>query len=50
MKLYSFTKRVVIDTNVIVSALLSPNGSSAKFIGDVFDEKYEVVITGSIYS
>lgn len=50
MKLYSFTRRVVIDTNVIVSALLSPNGNAAKFIGDVLDEKYEVIITDSIYS
>lgn len=48
MKLYSFTRRIVIDTNVIISALLSPNGSAAKFMGDVFDEKYEVVITESI--
>lgn len=48
MRLFSFTRRIVIDTNVIISALISPNGNAAKFMGDVFDEKYEVVITESI--
>ncbi|MBR1742446.1 MAG: putative toxin-antitoxin system toxin component, PIN family [Lachnospiraceae bacterium] len=48
MRIFSFTNRVVIDTNVIVSALISPNGSSAKFMADVFDQKYEVVITEQI--
>lgn len=48
MKMFSFTRRIVIDTNVIIYALLSPNGSAAKFMGDVFDEKYEVVVTKSI--
>ena len=48
MRIYSFTNRVVIDTNIIVSALISPNGSSAKFMADVFDQKYEVVITEQI--
>ena len=48
MRISSFTNRVVIDTNVIVSALISPNGSSAKFMTDVFDQKYEVVITEHI--
>ena len=48
MKIIGFTRRVVIDTNVIVSALLSQNGGAARFMGDVFDGKYEVVITQSI--
>lgn len=48
MRIFSFTNRVVIDTNIIVSALISPNGSSAKFMSDVFDQKYEVVITEQI--
>ena len=48
MKLFSFTRRIVIDTNVIISALISPNGSAASFMGDVYDEKYEVVITETI--
>ena len=48
MIIYGFTRRIVIDTNVLISALLSPNGSAAQFMGDVFDEKYEVVITESI--
>lgn len=48
MILYSFTRRIVVDTNVLISALLSPNGSAAQFINDVFDEKYEVIVTESI--
>lgn len=48
MKVLGFTRRVVIDTNVLVSALLTPNGPSADFIGDVLDEKYEVIVTQSI--
>lgn len=48
MRLFSFTRRIVIDTNVIISALLSSNGSAARFMGDVFDEKFEVIITESI--
>lgn len=48
MKVYGYTRRIVIDTNVVVSALISPSGNSAKFFGDVLDGKYEVVITKSI--
>ena len=48
MRLFGYTNRVVIDTNIIVAALLSPAGNTAKFMGDVFDEKYEVVVTESI--
>lgn len=49
MRLYGFTRRIVIDTNVIISALLSTNGSAAQFMKDVFDEKYEVILTESIF-
>ena len=38
MKFHDFTRRVVIDTNVIVSALISTNGAAARFLGDVSDE------------
>ena len=48
MKIYGFTRRIVIDTNVIISALLSPKGDAARFMGDVFDGKYEIIITESI--
>lgn len=48
MRIFGYTRRVVIDTNVLVSALLTPSGPSADFIGDVLDEKYEVIITESI--
>lgn len=48
MRFYGFTRRVVIDTNVLISALLSKNGSAAQFMSGVFDEKYEVIITESI--
>ena len=41
--------RVVIDTNILVSALLNPKGRSARFLEDVFDEKYEIVVTDSIF-
>lgn len=36
MRFYGFTRRIVIDTNVIISALLSTNGSAAQFMKDVF--------------
>lgn len=49
MKIYGYTRRVVIDTNIIVSALLSPTGKASIFMADVFDEKYEVIITESIF-
>ena len=40
--------RVVIDTNIIVSAFLSPKGSAAIFMDKVFGEYYDVVVTESI--
>ena len=39
MRLFGYTNRVVIDTNIIVAVLLSSSGNTAKFMGDVFDEK-----------
>ena len=49
MKFHDFTRRVVIDTNDIVSALISTNGAAARFLGDVFDEKYEVILTETMF-
>ena len=46
--IHGFTKRVVIDTNVLISAMLSPSGTAARFMGDVFDGQYEVMITETI--
>lgn len=41
--------RLVIDTNIIVSALLSPDGAAFKVISDVLDGKYTVFMTRAIY-
>ena len=30
--------KVVLDTNILVSALLSPNGNSAQIVDSIFDE------------
>ena len=46
--LHGFTKRVVIDTNVIVAAMLSPTGAAARLMADIFDGKYEVIVTETI--
>ena len=40
--------RVVVDTNVIVSAFLSPLGSASTFMNKVFGNAYEVIVTESI--
>lgn len=40
--------RVVIDTNVIISAFLTPSGSSSAFMDKVFGNTYEVVVTEKI--
>ena len=50
MRFFGYTRRVVIDTNILIASLLSPNGTAAQFMSDVLDEKYEVVITESIIS
>lgn len=39
---------VVIDTNIIVSALLNPNGVSYVFLDRVFAGEYHVVVTPQI--
>lgn len=39
---------IVIDTNIIVSALLNPNGVSYTFMDRVFAGEYEVIVTESI--
>ena len=41
--------RLVIDTNIIVSALLSPEGTAFQILLDVLDGKYEVLISKEIY-
>lgn len=41
--------RLVIDTNIIVSALLSPEGTAFQILSDVLDGKYEVLISKEIY-
>ena len=41
--------RLVIDTNIIVSALLSPEGTAFQILSDVLDGKYEVIISTEIY-
>lgn len=38
----------MIDTNVLISAMLSPSGMSAKFMADVYDGFYEVMATDTI--
>ena len=48
MRILNSTRRLVIDTNVLVSALLSPKGTAAKLMEDVFDNAYETVVTNSI--
>ena len=39
---------IVIDTNIIVSALLNPNGVSYVFLDRVFAGEYQVVVTPQI--
>ena len=40
--------RLVIDTNIIVSAFLTPNGNAAILMDKVFGEAYEVIVTKNI--
>lgn len=42
--------RLVLDTNILVSALLSPDGSAFLFLADVPDGKYIVFISKEIYA
>ena len=39
---------MVIDTNIIVAAMLSPAGAAARLMADIFDGKYEVIVTETI--
>ena len=41
--------RMVIDTNIIVSALLSPNGAAYQILSDVLGGKYEVFVSQEIF-
>ena len=41
--------RLVVDTNIIVSALLSPDGTAFRILSDVLDGKYEVLISEEIF-
>ena len=49
MRFYGIPRRIVIDTNVIVSALIKPDGKAADFFNNVLDGQYEVVVTNSIF-
>ena len=42
--------RVVIDTNIIVAALLSGKGKSRTFMNRVFGGEYEVIVSETILS
>ncbi len=42
--------KVVLDTNIIVSALLSPQGLSAKLLNLVFDKKLTIVYDNNIFA
>lgn len=41
--------RMVIDTNIIVSALLSPDGAAYQVLSEVLDGKYEVFVSEEIF-
>ena len=41
--------RLVVDTNILVSALLSPDGRAVRLLSDVLDNKYEVNINEEIF-
>jgi putative PIN family toxin of toxin-antitoxin system len=41
--------KVVLDTNIIVSALLSPKGLSAKLLNLIFDKKITIVYDNRIF-
>lgn len=41
--------KLVIDTNIIVSALLSANGMAFQVLSDVLDGKYTVFISNEIF-
>lgn len=41
--------RVVVDTNILVSALLSPKGAAFQVVSDMLDGKYDVFICTEIF-
>lgn len=41
--------RMVIDTNIIVSALLSPDGAACQVLSDALDGKHEVFVSVEIF-
>lgn len=41
--------RIVVDTNIIVSALLSVEGTAFRILSDVMDGRYEVFVSKEIY-
>ncbi|MDD2971223.1 MAG: putative toxin-antitoxin system toxin component, PIN family [Lachnospiraceae bacterium] len=40
--------QIVIDTNIIISSLISQNGVARKFMNNVFDDIYDVIVTNEI--
>lgn len=42
--------RIVVDTNIIVSALLSEDGTAFQVLTDVMDGRYEVIVSVEIYN
>jgi len=42
--------KVVLDTNIVVSALLSPQGLSAKLLNLMFDKKLTIVYDNNIFA
>lgn len=42
--------RLVLDTNILVSALLSPDSSAFRLLSDVLDGKYTALISKEIYA
>ena len=42
-------KAVVVDTNIIVSALLSPEGTAFEFMSRVLDGEYTVLVSEEIF-
>ncbi len=40
---------LIIDTNIIISALLSPDGMAFRFLSEVLDGKYTVFISEEVY-
>ena len=41
--------RLVIDTNILVSALISPDGTAFQLLSDILDNRHEVIINKEIF-